>query len=113
MKKIITLLMAVILMMGVCVGLVGCGEDENPDAGQTYYVAAADFFYSEDKGHNYGNGTKEYEVGEVGDGGVSSVAVEPKESRQVGLGAYFAAVYLYLLPICCWIHAIIKKRRNG
>ena len=27
--------------------------------------------------------------------------------------AYFAAVYLYLLPICCWIHAIIKKRRNG
>ena len=67
MKKIITLLMAVILMMGVCVGLVGCGEDENPDAGQTYYVAVADFFYSEDKGHTYGNGTKEYEVGEVGD----------------------------------------------
>lgn len=27
--------------------------------------------------------------------------------------AYFAAVYLYLLPICCWIGAIIKKRRNG
>lgn len=65
MKKIITLLMAVILMMGVCVGLVGCGEDENPDAGQIYYVAAADFFYSEDKGHTYGNGTKEYEIGET------------------------------------------------
>ena len=31
------------------------------------------------------------EVGEVDDDGVSSVAVEPKESRQVGLGAYFAA----------------------
>lgn len=73
MKKIMTLLMAVILMMGVCVCLVCCGKYENPDAGQThyagqtYYVAAADFFYSEDKGHTYGNGTKEYEVGEVGD----------------------------------------------
>lgn len=65
MKKTITLLMVVILMMGVCVGLVACGKDENPDAGQTYYVAAADFFYSEDKGHTYGNGTKEYEIGET------------------------------------------------
>lgn len=32
---------------------------------------------------------------ESGDGGVSSVAVEPKEPRQVGLGAYFAAVLAF------------------
>ena len=65
MKKLITFLMTVILMMGACVGLVGCDDGEDPTAGQTYYVAAADFFYSEDKGHSYGNGTKEYAIGET------------------------------------------------
>lgn len=62
MKKIVTLLVAVILMMGVCVGFVGCDQSQDVE---TYYVAAADFFYSEDKGHTYGNGTKEYEIGET------------------------------------------------
>lgn len=64
MKKITTLLLTVIVMMSACVGLIGCGKDKSED-GQTYYVAAADFFYSNDKGHSYGNGTKEYQVGET------------------------------------------------
>ena len=64
MKKISTLLLTVIIMICACVGLIGCGKD-NSESGQTYYVAAADFFYSNDKGHSYGNGTKEYQVGET------------------------------------------------
>ena len=64
MKKISTLLLTVIIMIGACVGLIGCGKDKSEN-GQTYYVAAADFFYSNDKGHSYGNGTKEYQVGET------------------------------------------------
>ena len=64
MKKISTLLLTVIIMIGACVGLIGCGKDK-AEGGQTYYVAAADFFYSNDKGHSYGNGTKEYQVGET------------------------------------------------
>ena len=39
--------------------------NEESNTGQTYYVATADFFYSNDKGHSYGNGTKEYRVGET------------------------------------------------
>lgn len=31
----------------------------------TTYTASSAFFYSSDKGHTYGNGTKEYEVGET------------------------------------------------
>ena len=42
------------VMMGV---LTGCGK--------TVYKASSDFFYSNDKGHTYGDGTKEYEVGET------------------------------------------------
>ena len=32
---------------------------------KTAYTAKTDFFYSNDKGHTYGNGTKEYTVGET------------------------------------------------
>lgn len=64
MKKISTLLLTVIIIIGACVGLIGCGKDKS-ESGQTYYVATADFFYSNDKGHSYGNGTKEYQVGET------------------------------------------------
>jgi len=42
------------MMMSV---LSGCGE--------ITYEAASGFFYSSDKGHSYGDGTKEYEVGET------------------------------------------------
>lgn len=64
MKRIMTLLLAVIIMISVNVGLIGCWKDDSKD-GQAYYVAATDFFYSNDKGHSYGNGTKEYQVGET------------------------------------------------
>lgn len=37
--------------------LTGCGEVE--------YKADSGFFYSADKGHSYGDGTKEYEIGET------------------------------------------------
>lgn len=33
--------------------------------GETTYMATSGFFYSGDKGHTYGNGTKEYAVGET------------------------------------------------
>ncbi|MGN0594662.1 MAG: hypothetical protein ACI4I6_05850 [Hominimerdicola sp.] len=33
--------------------------------GETTYSAASDFFYSADKGHTYGDGTKEYEIGDT------------------------------------------------
>mgnify|MGYP004522171047 CR=1 FL=1 len=61
MKKINTFLLTIVIMVIVCVSLSSCAKDE----GETYYVAAADFFYSNDKGHSYGNGTKEYSVGET------------------------------------------------
>lgn len=35
------------------------------DLGPTKYTAACDFFYSDDKGHTYGNGTKEYAIGDT------------------------------------------------
>lgn len=35
------------------------------DFGPTKYTAASDFFYSADKGHSYGDGTKEYEIGDT------------------------------------------------
>lgn len=62
MKKIITILLATVIMTSMCAVFSSCGKDK---ADKTYYVAAADFFYSNDKGHSYGNGTKEYQVGET------------------------------------------------
>lgn len=74
MKKIVSLFMALTLMAMSLLSLASCGEDSSSSSGSgsesgnsgssTYYVAAADFFYSDDKGHTYGNGTKEYAVGE-------------------------------------------------
>ena len=58
MKKIVTLFATFILLIATFVGMAGCSKEP-------IYVAAADFFYSEDQGHTYGNGTKEYEVGET------------------------------------------------
>lgn len=53
-KKKITSLICVVLIMSL---LTGCGE--------VTYTATSGFFYSNDKGHTYGDGTKEYEVGET------------------------------------------------
>lgn len=67
MKKLCIILAAILCVgigVGVTIGFVSCKKDDT-NAGQIYYVAAADFFYSNDKGHSYGNGTKEYHVGET------------------------------------------------
>ena len=63
MKKIISLILTAILLITPCFVLTGC-EFGNPVA-KTVYVATADFFYSEDNGHSYGNGKKVYSVGET------------------------------------------------
>lgn len=55
-KSVVVLLLTVVLAAGV---LTGCG------LGSVTYTAASGFFYSSDKGHTYGDGTKEYEVGET------------------------------------------------
>ena len=46
-----------LVMIMVMASLTGCGK--------TTYTAASGFFYSGDKGHTYGDGTKEYAVGET------------------------------------------------
>ena len=61
MKKIVSLIMVFAMMLSACLAFTSCGDEKN----ETYYVATSDFFYSEDKGHSYGNGTKEYNVGET------------------------------------------------
>ena len=61
MNKIVSLIMVFAIMLSACLVFTSCGDEEP----ETYYVATADFFYSEDKGHSYGNGTKEYAIGET------------------------------------------------
>ena len=46
-----------LVMIMAMASLTGCGK--------TTYTAASGFFYSGDKGHTYGDGTKEYAVGET------------------------------------------------
>lgn len=53
-KRVLVLSLALVMMMSL---LAGCGKTE--------YKADSGFFYSSDKGHSYGDGTKEYEVGET------------------------------------------------
>ena len=53
-KRVLALSLVLIMMMSL---LTGCGKTE--------YKADAGFFYSSDKGHSYGDGTKEYAVGET------------------------------------------------
>ena len=69
MKKIVSLLMVMVLMLSTCFVFTSCGDDKDDDKSgggtTTYYVATSDFSYSYDKGHTYGNGTKEYAIGET------------------------------------------------
>lgn len=65
MKKNFKYIISLMLLLLTSMVLVGCGDDSNDTENEVYYVAAADFFYSEDKGHSYGNGRKEYEIGET------------------------------------------------
>lgn len=53
-KSITVLLLTAFMAMST---LIGCGETE--------YSATSGFYYSSDKGHTYGDGTKEYAVGET------------------------------------------------
>ena len=58
MKRIIKALIASIMaLVFVLSAFTGCGKTE--------YTADSGFFYSSDKGHTYGNGTKEYVIGET------------------------------------------------
>ena len=66
MKKIVSLIMVFAMMLSACLVFTSCDEEDIENASdETYYVATSDFFYSEDKGHSYGNGTKEYAIGET------------------------------------------------
>ncbi|MBR6861449.1 MAG: hypothetical protein IKM73_09025 [Acidaminococcaceae bacterium] len=51
--------LALLLMVIATMSLTACSLFS------TSYTAASGFFYSSDKGHSYGDGTKEYEVGET------------------------------------------------
>lgn len=55
-KGVVVFLLTIVLATGV---LTACGF------GSVTYTATSGFFYSSDKGHTYGNGTKEYEVGDT------------------------------------------------
>lgn len=57
MNRIKRTVASVLLVALAAVSLTGCGE--------TTYTASSGFFYSADKGHTYGDGTKEYAVGET------------------------------------------------
>ena len=57
MKRIHRAIALVLMTVLVMSAFSACGETE--------YKAASGFFYSADKGHSYGDGTKEYEVGET------------------------------------------------
>lgn len=57
MKRFKRGLVLFLVMAVTMVSLAGCGKVE--------YKADSGFFYSGDKGHSYGDGTKEYEIGET------------------------------------------------
>ncbi|MDD4496264.1 MAG: hypothetical protein PHV32_18315, partial [Eubacteriales bacterium] len=57
MRRSYRTLALVLIVVFTMASLTGCGE--------TTYNAKSGFFYSGDKGHSYGDGTKEYEVGET------------------------------------------------
>lgn len=66
MKKIVSLLMAMVMMATACFAFTSCEDEDLEDASkQTYYIAAADFFYSEDAGSNYASHRKEYSTNET------------------------------------------------
>lgn len=57
MKRFTKVFALLLIMVMTMASLTGCGD--------TTYTAASGFFYSSDKGHSYGDGTKEYEIGET------------------------------------------------
>lgn len=61
MNKIKRILASILLVAVVAVSLAGCSMPWS----KTTYTASSDFLYSGDKGHTYGDGTKEYAIGET------------------------------------------------
>ena len=61
MKKIQKSLAILLAMLSLVFSLTACDSL----FGKKTYTASTGFFYSGDKGHTYGDGTKEYEVGET------------------------------------------------
>lgn len=59
MKKIVSLIMVLALLVPTCALFQGCSCNE------ITYTAGSEFYYSADKGATYGNRTKEYAVGET------------------------------------------------
>lgn len=57
MKKLIAFCLMIVSLFA-CLSLAACGDEPT-------YSATSDFYYSSDKGHTYGNRTKEYAVGET------------------------------------------------
>ena len=57
-KRVMAVLLTLVLSMSM---LTGCDFNFF----DTTYTATSGFFYSSDKGHSYGDGTKEYSVGET------------------------------------------------
>lgn len=57
MNKIKNKIVVLFIVVFVMKYLTGCGD--------TKYAAVSGFFYSGDKGHTYGDGTKEYAIGET------------------------------------------------
>ena len=55
MKKVLSSILILVILATVATGLTSCGKPQ--------YTAAAEFYYSADGGHTYGNMTKEYTVG--------------------------------------------------
>ena len=62
MKSIKNAVVAILVVVLMAVTLTGC---DGLPFGKTTYSADSGFFYSGDKGHTYGDGTKEYAVGET------------------------------------------------
>ena len=61
-RKMIVVLVALILTLS----LTACTSESSSDtpAPSGSFTAVSGFYYSGDKGHTYGDGTKEYEIGE-------------------------------------------------
>lgn len=64
MNKIKRTLASILFVIVAAVSLVGCTMPTMPWS-KTTYTASSGFFYSGDKGHTYGDGTKEYAIGET------------------------------------------------
>lgn len=75
MSKITKTFAMTFIVVLVVLSMAGCGKSSGGSTASSSngkqglfaptYTASSGFFYSSDKGHSYGDGTKEYEVGET------------------------------------------------